>query len=192
MKFIRKVRKLVKKKKVLDWDKWHQILTRAENTVGSFLSTNEDYLNNQNFPSAFWQLLHTIVTQYYKTSPDMDPFVVLNAINGYINSFFTCQSCKNNWKLEIIDINDLVDDSSSALLYLWKKHNLVNTRTGKAVWPSSELCQQCWKQNESSQEEFDLQQIIKFLTNFYHFENISDEDLVEKSDEENLVQKDEL
>jgi len=197
MKFLRKIRKLATSRSSIDWESWQQILLRAKNTVGAFLSTNED--SELQFPSCFWQLMHTVMTQYYRTAPDMDPLLVLRAMNGYMNSFFTCETCKRNWQEESEDMEDFVDSSSSALLYLWRKHNSVNRRLNKESWPSKELCPQCW----SSEKDTALEAVEAFIARFYHFENISqrgvrdeddedDDDDVEEEKQKKAAPKDEL
>merc|ERR1719376_1685546 len=177
MKFIRKIRKLIENKKKIKWAEWQQILERAEKTDGSFLPSGEAYERCSSYPCCLWQVFHAAMAKYHRTAPDMDPFHVLGGINGYIESFFTCRECKLNWSYETEDMKSFVDDSSSAMLYIWKKHNSVNRRLKKQPWPSKKLCPSCW-----NGEIFNLDEVGKFLVNFYNYEQISMEGLQEKVD----------
>lgn len=177
MKFIRKIRKLIINKNKIKWAEWQQILDRAGKTDGSFLSSDEVYEQCSDFPCCLWQVFHAIMAKYHRTAPDMDPFYILKGINGYIESFFTCRECKLNWSYETEDIKNFVDDSLSSMLYIWKKHNSVNRRLKKQPWPSKKICPNCL-----NGEIFNLDEVGKFLVNFYNYDQISLEGVQEKDD----------
>jgi hypothetical protein len=106
MKFLRKIRKLIDKKTTIKWEKWQKYLNKANKTVGAELPEHEIYMGcsssipgYRGYPCALWQLFHVVMTQYARTAPDMDHHLVLSAMREYISHFFTCNECKENWKM---------------------------------------------------------------------------------------------
>lgn len=52
---------------------------------------------------------------------------VLKAMSGYIDFFFNCQKCKENFAKMATDIQAMNDTSNkAAVLWLWSTHNKVS------------------------------------------------------------------
>lgn len=57
-----------------------------------------------------------------------DPQEVLQAMRGYVSSFFGCRSCATHFESMAQESIDHVTSLSSAVLWLWIRHNRVNNR----------------------------------------------------------------
>lgn len=57
-----------------------------------------------------------------------DPQEVLNAMRRYVNSFFGCRPCAEHFENMASEGLREVNTLSSAVLWLWSRHNRVNNR----------------------------------------------------------------
>lgn len=57
-----------------------------------------------------------------------DPQAVLQTIRRYLLTFFGCRECAEHFEEMAKESMDSVKTSDQAILWLWKKHNLVNSR----------------------------------------------------------------
>ena len=53
----------------------------------------------------------------------------MQAMSGYVLSFFQCRGCREHWQEMAKDIDTEVSDGKSAVLWLWRAHNKVTART---------------------------------------------------------------
>eukprot|EP00759_Apiculatamorpha_spiralis_P042698 PhF_6_TR40586/c0_g1_i1/m.60860/K10758/QSOX; thiol oxidase len=108
------------------------------------------------FTCGMWRLYHTMVI----FSPD--PVAALYSIRDYVQTFFTCLSCRKHFTKMAESIPDEVTDARSAKLWLWKAHNKVNLRLNKNVthFPPSSTCPKCDNGNNEGE-------VLKFLEHYY-------------------------
>lgn len=57
-----------------------------------------------------------------------DPQAVLQAIRRYIRTFFGCKECGDHFEEMAEESMDSVKTPDQAILWLWRKHNVVNSR----------------------------------------------------------------
>lgn len=57
-----------------------------------------------------------------------DPQEVLQAMRSYVSSFFGCRPCATHFESMAQESMDHVTTLSSAVLWLWSRHNRVNNR----------------------------------------------------------------
>lgn len=56
------------------------------------------------------------------------PQAVLQAIRGYVHTFFGCRECGEHFEEMARESMAAVETPDQAVLWLWRKHNLVNSR----------------------------------------------------------------
>lgn len=56
------------------------------------------------------------------------PQAVLQAIRGYVRTFFGCRECGEHFEEMAKESMAAVETADQAMLWLWRKHNLVNGR----------------------------------------------------------------
>nr|XP_039269588.1 sulfhydryl oxidase 1-like [Styela clava] len=194
MKFLTRINKSIKDLLVtnmLVWGTWQEILEKADETKGAYLTRNETYYgcsgsqpDLRGFPCSLWQLFHVLVNQAYKIEPEGEWGVgMLINMKEYIARYFSCMECRKHWAIATDDIEE-IDGSEDSIMYLWSKHNKVNLRLSggknddpefpKVQWPTREICPECWNEHL----EFDETKVFQFLVDFYSPANIS-EDFVE-------------
>uniref|UniRef100_A0A2I3H7M9 Sulfhydryl oxidase n=1 Tax=Nomascus leucogenys TaxID=61853 RepID=A0A2I3H7M9_NOMLE len=87
------------------------------------------------YPCSFWKLFHTLTVEA-STHPDAlvgtgfedDPQAVLQTMRRYIHTFFGCKECGEHFEEMAKESMDSVKTPDQAILWLWKKHNVVNGR----------------------------------------------------------------
>lgn len=62
------------------------------------------------------------------TGLEDDPQAVLQTIRRYVHVFFGCKECGEHFEEMAKESIDSVKTPDQAILWLWKKHNLVNSR----------------------------------------------------------------
>ncbi|TKS74598.1 Sulfhydryl oxidase 1 [Collichthys lucidus] len=86
------------------------------------------------FPCGMWTLFHVLTVQAKSTSPrGTDPKEVLSAMRNYVRSFFGCRPCAEHFENMARESMVEVDSTSSAVLWLWSRHNRVNNRIAACV-----------------------------------------------------------
>ncbi|CAF1093850.1 unnamed protein product [Adineta steineri] len=148
------------------------------------------------YTCGLWLLFHTLtISQFEQKSQQINIPEIPKAIKGYIQYFFTCQQCRDNFMKETSNINQLNTKTKyEAVMYLWTIHNNVNKRLRgdvtedpkypKVQFPSKYLCPQCQIINANA---YDVENTINFLVRYYSEKNI-DSTLVlnESQDNENV------
>uniref|UniRef100_A0A673M0B9 Sulfhydryl oxidase n=1 Tax=Sinocyclocheilus rhinocerous TaxID=307959 RepID=A0A673M0B9_9TELE len=126
------------------------------------------------YPCAFWTLFHVLTVQA-KEMGIPDPQEVLQAMRGYVSSFFGCRPCATHFESMAQESMDHVTSLSAAVLWLWSRHNRVNNRLAgdlsedphfpKIQWPSPELCPSCHGLKKTGEHHWDQEKVLTFLRN---------------------------
>ncbi|XP_030214905.1 sulfhydryl oxidase 2 [Gadus morhua] len=141
------------------------------------------------YPCSLWTLFHMLTVQY-DASPKLlagtalegDPAAVLNAMRGYIGTFFGCEQCGRHFEEMAAQSLDQVKTTEDAVIWLWSKHNQVNSRLAgslsddpvfpKSPWPSPALCPACHQEKEGV-HTWNEEQVLAFLRQHYGAGNLS-------------------
>uniref|UniRef100_A0A8C2AP66 Sulfhydryl oxidase n=1 Tax=Cyprinus carpio TaxID=7962 RepID=A0A8C2AP66_CYPCA len=128
------------------------------------------------YPCAFWTLFHVLTVQA-KEMAIPDPQEVLQAMRGYVSSFFGCRPCATHFESMAQESMDHVTTLSAAVLWLWSRHNRVNNRLAgdlsedphfpKIQWPSPELCPSCHGLKKTGEHHWDQGEVLTFLRNYF-------------------------
>ncbi|XP_044055233.1 sulfhydryl oxidase 1 [Siniperca chuatsi] len=142
------------------------------------------------YPCGMWILFHVLTVQA-KTAGGTDPQEVLGAMRNYVRSFFGCRPCaehfENMARESLVEVNTL----SSAVLWLWSRHNLVNNRLAGALsedpnfpkiqWPSPEMCSACHAVKENGEHRWNNEQVLPFLLSYFSSNSILTDYLEDES-----------
>ncbi|KAM7388237.1 hypothetical protein PAMP_024428 [Pampus punctatissimus] len=142
------------------------------------------------YPCGVWTLFHVLTVQA-KNSGSSDPQEVLSAMRGYVHSFFGCRPCaehfENMAQESMVEVNTL----SSAVLWLWSRHNRVNNRLAgdlsedpnfpKIQWPSPEMCSACHAVKNNGEHRWNHEQILSFLLSYFSSNSILTDYLEDES-----------
>ncbi|XP_051950459.1 sulfhydryl oxidase 1-like [Xyrauchen texanus] len=133
------------------------------------------------YPCAVWTLFHVLTVQA-KEKGDSDPKEVLQAMRGYIRSFFGCRTCATHFESMAQESMDYVTTLSAAVLWLWFRHNRVNNRLAgdlsedayfpKIQWPSPELCPGCHGVKRTGEHIWNQYEVLAFLRNYFSTDHI--------------------
>ncbi|XP_077986131.1 sulfhydryl oxidase 2-like [Glandiceps talaboti] len=134
------------------------------------------------YPCGLWTLFHTLTVRaattkkYYTLEEKLE---VLPAMRGYIIQFFGCRECADNFDKMAATISASVKTPDEAVLWLWRSHNKANNRLHgdasedpqhpKVQFPPKQLCPSC---QEYTDTEWLEDQVLKFLKEYYHVNNI--------------------
>ncbi|XP_054440135.1 sulfhydryl oxidase 2 [Pteronotus mesoamericanus] len=140
------------------------------------------------YTCSLWTLFHTLTVQA-GTRPEAlddtgfagDPQAVLQAIRRYVRTFFGCKECGEHFEEMAKESMDSVKTSDQAILWLWKKHNLVNSRLAghlsedprfpKVPWPTPDLCPACHEEARGL-DSWNEGQVLLFLKQHYGSGNL--------------------
>jgi len=155
------------------------------------------------YPCGIWTMWHVLTVQYYlkdqnTSRPPNHNMKVLNAMVGYMGSFFGCRACADHFLNQTQNGTLVVKEVQTAadnVLFLWEQHNSVNVRLReksktndpvypKMVFPNVEHCKQCYNhpervpRNDSYEaqlqilraNDFNRKEVLKFLVE--HFSNV--------------------
>ncbi|XP_071343912.1 sulfhydryl oxidase 1 [Trachinotus anak] len=156
------------------------------------------------YPCGVWTLFHVLTVQA-KNVGGSDPQEVLSAMRNYVRSYFGCRLCaehfENMARESLVEVSTL----SSAVLWLWSRHNRVNNRLAgdlsedpnfpKIQWPSPEMCEACHTVKENGDHRWNQDQVLPFLLSYFSSNSIlkdylEDEDQVlAKQREQHASQK---
>ncbi|MEE6505244.1 hypothetical protein FKM82_005472 [Ascaphus truei] len=154
----------------LDKIPYDAILDLVDNKMrisGIFLTSRVQWIGCQGsrpelrgYPCSLWKLFHTLTVQaavhpeaLANTVFEDDPRAVLQTMRQYIHEFFGCRECAQHFEEMAKESMDTVKTLDEAVLWLWRKHNVVNNRLAgapsedpkfpKVQWPSPKLCASC-------------------------------------------------
>uniref|UniRef100_A0A8C5D3W5 Sulfhydryl oxidase n=1 Tax=Gouania willdenowi TaxID=441366 RepID=A0A8C5D3W5_GOUWI len=151
------------------------------------------------YPCGLWTLFHVLTVQA-KNSTASDPLEVLDAMKRYIHIFFGCRQCAEHFG-NMVDSLVEVKTLSSAILWLWAKHNRVNNRIAGALsedpqfpkiqWPSPEMCSACHTVTDNGEHRWNTEEVLAFLLTYFSSSRIltdyleSDRQMLEKQKDRN-------
>ncbi|XP_058158716.1 sulfhydryl oxidase 2 [Dasypus novemcinctus] len=140
------------------------------------------------YPCSLWKLFH-VLTVGAGTHPkalagtgfEDDPQAVLQVIRRYVRTFFGCRECGEHFEEMARESLDLVKTPDQAVLWLWRKHNVVNSRLAghlsedpkfpKAPWPTPDLCPACHEEIKGL-DSWDEGHVLAFLKRHYSSANL--------------------
>ncbi|XP_045702336.1 sulfhydryl oxidase 2 [Phyllostomus hastatus] len=140
------------------------------------------------YSCSLWKLFHTLTVQAGArpdaldgTGLEGDPQAVLQAIRRYVRTFFGCSECGEHFEQMAQESLGSVKTSDQAILWLWEKHNLVNSRLAghpsedprfpKAPWPTPDLCPACHEETRGL-DSWNEGQVLLFLKRHYGSSNL--------------------
>ncbi|XP_034872451.1 sulfhydryl oxidase 2 [Mirounga leonina] len=142
------------------------------------------------YTCSLWKLFHTLTVEagthpeaLDSTGLEDDPQAVLQTIRRYIHTFFSCKECSEHFEEMAKESMDSVKTADQAILWLWKKHNLVNNRLAghlsedpkfpKVPWPTPDLCPACHEEIKGL-HSWNEGQVLLFLKRHYSGDNLVD------------------
>jgi len=174
-KQLSRVKNGLDKVETLTSEGWRGILEDATDAGfpknSTFLGCKGSRSNTRGYTCGLWILFHTMLTSCYKATPGS--VAVLQAIHGYVDSFFSCSECRNHFlsmaeKMKLLSIQD----DQTAVMAFWEAHNQVNERLSvvmhdpyfpKIQFPPRALCAEC----SDDTGRFDSDQVFGFLMRHY-------------------------
>ncbi|XP_029392648.1 sulfhydryl oxidase 2 isoform X1 [Mus pahari] len=194
----------------LDKIPYNAILDLVNNKMqisGIFLSSHIKWVGCQGsrlelrgYPCSLWKLFHTLTVQA-STHPEAlagtgfegDPQAVLQTIRRYIRTFFGCKECGEHFEEMAKESMDSVKTPDQAVLWLWRKHNMVNSRLAghlsedpkfpKVPWPTPDLCPACHEEIKGL-DSWNEGQVLVFLQQHYSRDNLVDTHSVDQGSPE--------
>ncbi|KAM4878144.1 sulfhydryl oxidase 2 [Thomomys bottae] len=142
------------------------------------------------YPCSLWKLFHTLTVEA-STHPEAllgtgfedDPGAVLQTMRRYVHTFFGCRECGEHFEAMAKESVDTVKTLDQAVLWLWRKHNAVNSRLAghlsedptspKVPWPTPELCPACHEEIKGL-DSWNEGQVLLFLKRHYGRNNLVD------------------
>ncbi|XP_069436022.1 sulfhydryl oxidase 2 [Ovis canadensis] len=142
------------------------------------------------YSCSLWKLFHTLTVgagthpkALDGTGLEDDPQAVLQTVRRYVHVFFGCKECGEHFEEMAKESIDSVKTPDQAILWLWKKHNLVNSRLAghpsedpkfpKVPWPSPDLCPACHEEIKGL-GTWNEDQVLLFLKRHYGRDNLVD------------------
>ncbi|XP_010243772.1 PREDICTED: sulfhydryl oxidase 2-like isoform X2 [Nelumbo nucifera] len=138
--------------------------------------------DTRGFSCGLWILLHSLSVRL----EDGESHLAFTAICDFIHNFFICEECRKHFYDMCSTVSRPFNKTSDFVLWLWEAHNKVNKRlkkeeasmgTGdpkfpKMIWPPKQLCPSCYhpirkKDDGTSQTEWNLDEVSKFLVGYY-------------------------
>ncbi|XP_021496774.1 sulfhydryl oxidase 2 isoform X2 [Meriones unguiculatus] len=184
----------------LDKIPYNAILDLVNNKMrisGIFLTSHIKWVGCQGsrlelrgYPCSLWKLFHTLTVQA-STHPEAlvgtgfedDPQAVLQTIRRYIHTFFGCKECGEHFEEMAKESLDSVKTPDQAVLWLWRRHNTVNSRLAghlsedpkfpKVPWPTPDLCPACHEEIKGL-DSWNEDQVLVFLKQHYSRDNLVD------------------
>ncbi|XP_012848340.1 PREDICTED: sulfhydryl oxidase 2-like isoform X1 [Erythranthe guttata] len=132
------------------------------------------------FSCGLWVLLHSLSVRV----DDGESQLAFTTICDFIHNFFICEECRQHFYTMCSSVSTPFNKSRDFVLWLWQAHNKVNERLMKVeasletddplfpkiTWPPQQLCPSCYgtvRVDESRPIEWDLDEVHKFLMNYY-------------------------
>lgn len=121
---------------------------------------------------------------------------VLHGIQAFVQYFFGCRECSHNFHKMAVTIDNYVNNSADAILWLWRAHNKANARlkgditedphNPKVQFPTEQQCPHC--RNERDSDQWDETEVLKYLRTHYGLDNIRASQTLEQQNDNKLVQ----
>uniref|UniRef100_A0A6N2MXD6 Sulfhydryl oxidase n=1 Tax=Salix viminalis TaxID=40686 RepID=A0A6N2MXD6_SALVM len=138
--------------------------------------------DTRGFSCGLWALLHSLSVRI----EDGESQFAFRSVCDFIHNFFMCEDCRQHFYQMCSSVTVPFNTSRDFALWLWSTHNKVNERlmkkeaslgTGdpkfpKVIWPPKQLCSLCYlshsrRENGISQIDWDMDEVYKFLTEYY-------------------------
>ncbi|KAM8875588.1 sulfhydryl oxidase 1 [Spinachia spinachia] len=142
------------------------------------------------YPCGMWSLFHVLTVQA-KDAGGTDPKEVLSAMRSYVRSFFGCRACAEHFEIMAEESLVEVTTLSSAVLWLWSRHNRVNNRLAGALtedpnfpklqWPLPKMCPACHSVKDNGEHTWSQQQVLLFLVSYFSPSSILADHLEDES-----------
>ncbi|XP_064189353.1 sulfhydryl oxidase 1 [Anguilla rostrata] len=133
------------------------------------------------YPCSVWTLFHVLTVRAMKT-PGAAPLEVLQALRGYVRSFFGCRYCASHFETMARENMNQVRSPATAALWLWYRHNRVNNRLAGALsedpsfpkvqWPPPDLCPRCHTVKENGEHSWNQEEVLRFLKEYFSSERL--------------------
>ncbi|XP_035270619.1 sulfhydryl oxidase 1 [Anguilla anguilla] len=133
------------------------------------------------YPCSVWTLFHVLTVQAMKT-PGAAPLEVLQALRGYVHSFFGCRYCASHFETMARENMNQVRSPATAALWLWYRHNRVNNRLAGALsedpsfpkvqWPPPDLCPRCHTVKRNGEHSWNQEEVLRFLKEYFSSERL--------------------
>ncbi|XP_037325039.2 sulfhydryl oxidase 1 [Pungitius pungitius] len=181
----------------ISYEALREILDNAAQSPNIALPEGERWVGCQGsqphfrrYPCGMWSLFHVLTVQA-KEAGGTDPKEVLSAMRSYVRSFFGCRACAEHFEImaeeSLVEVNTL----SSAVLWLWSRHNRVNNRLAGALsedpdfpklqWPSPEMCPACHSAKDNGDHRWNQQQVLPFLVSYFSSSSVLADHLEDES-----------
>ncbi|KAK2835535.1 hypothetical protein Q5P01_016019 [Channa striata] len=172
----------------ISYEAFQEILDNSAQSPDTALPEGETWVGCQGsqphfrrYPCGVWTLFHVLTVQALSIRAT-DPKEVLSAMRNYIRSFFGCRYCaehfENMARESVMEVNTL----SSAVLWLWSRHNRVNNRLAGALsedpnfpkiqWPSPEMCSECHTVTVNGDHKWKEKEVLLYLQSYFSSDRI--------------------
>lgn len=138
--------------------------------------------DTRGFSCGLWVLLHSMSVRI----EDGESQMTFTTICDFVHNFFICEECRQHFYDMCSSVSTPFTKTQDFALWLWSAHNKVNERlmkeeaslgTGdpkfpKTIWPPRSLCASCYlpaspQSNSSGDNDWDRDQVFKFLASYY-------------------------
>ncbi|XP_034568079.1 sulfhydryl oxidase 1 [Notolabrus celidotus] len=156
------------------------------------------------YPCGMWTLFHVLTVQA-KNTGSRDSQEVLNAMRNYVHHFFGCRPCAEHFENMAKESMTEVNTLTSAVLWLWSRHNRVNNRLAGALsedpdfpkiqWPSPEMCPSCHMVRDNGEHRWNYEKVLSFLLSYFSSSSIvtdyleSESQILEKQRQKHVMQQ---
>uniref|UniRef100_A0A6P7HBE4 Sulfhydryl oxidase n=1 Tax=Diabrotica virgifera virgifera TaxID=50390 RepID=A0A6P7HBE4_DIAVI len=147
--------------------------------LGQWLGCKGSADNYRGYTCGMWKLFHYLTVNAADEAVGSNPRVVLEAMHGYIKSFFGCYDCSQHFQ-DLARRRALSNVSSwdDSVLWLWSAHNEVNKRLSgdetedpeypKYQFPSKVNCPRCY----TKENTWNIPEIFYYLKHVYTSINV--------------------
>ncbi|XP_069497555.1 sulfhydryl oxidase 1 [Ambystoma mexicanum] len=173
----------------ISYSDFENVLNNKKSSLKAVLVANTTWVwcqgtrpHFRGFPCALWTLFHVLTVQSAVNQPqDADALEVLGAMRGYVKNFFGCRECAAHFESMASKSIGKVSSRDEAVVWLWSRHNEVNTRLAgarsedpkfpKLQWPTPDLCPLCQKEL-AGEHIWEKNEVLHYLKAHYGQANI--------------------
>ncbi|GKV42939.1 hypothetical protein SLEP1_g50291 [Rubroshorea leprosula] len=136
--------------------------------------------DTRGFSCGLWVLLHSVSVRI----EDGESQFAFTSICDFIHNFFICEECRQHFYEMCSSVKSPFSKAQDFALWLWSAHNKVNERLKKEeaslktadpkfpkiIWPPRQLCTSCYhsqSSNGNSEDNWNRDEVFKFLTSYY-------------------------
>ncbi|XP_048394787.1 sulfhydryl oxidase 1 isoform X2 [Stegostoma tigrinum] len=181
----------------ISYNVYIDVLNNKNGTTGALLPDGLNWVGCQGsrphfrgYPCSMWTLFHLLTVQAAKYNKSMahrqettqaDALEVLYAMRQYVKHFFACGYCAKHFEAMAQESMDRVSSFDEAILWLWSRHNRVNSRLAgarsedpkfpKLQWPPPDMCAKCHSAR-NGEHVWIRDEVLTFLKAHYSPQNI--------------------